>query len=98
MKKRLILLITLSASAMTVMEPVVAQDITPAMDPAQIGHGQVLSSMGRTSAARRAARARRKPTQAQANACANRPRLRREIGASHPDMLTLNRLCRGVGL
>jgi hypothetical protein len=66
--KSLFLAVSMAALGSSFSVPAGAQDLLPAMDPAQIGHGQVLSSMGRTGAARRGMRARRQPTQAQANA------------------------------
>lgn len=72
-----------------------AQDIQPVLDLPTMAQGQVISSTAKNQGARNA---RRTPTANQVQACAQRPRLRRDYGAGNPKVKQLDRLCRGVGL
>jgi hypothetical protein len=74
---------------------VAAQDISPVFDLPTMAQGQVISSTAKNQSARSA---RRGPNANQIEACAQRPRLRRDYGASNPKVQQVERLCRGVGL
>jgi hypothetical protein len=85
-------------AAMIATPAVHAQDLAPAMDAAQIGQGQVLSSMvrnhGRTAARRSSGGG---ATAAQISACAQKAQFRSEYGADNPKVQRLYGLCRSIG-
>lgn len=83
-------------AALTLTSSGYAQDLSPALDPVQIGQGQVLSSAVRTHG--QLAARHRGPTRHQARACASRGKFRRDYGATHYKVRQLDRLCRSVGL
>lgn len=70
-----------------------AQDLSPALDPVQLGHGQVMSAAIRAQANRHTTRG----TPGQIAACAQKSRFRAEYGADNPKVRKFYRLCRGIG-
>ncbi|WP_144033502.1 hypothetical protein [Sphingomonas guangdongensis] len=91
----------LAATCLVAASPAaIAQELSPALDPVQVGQGLVLKHMveshGRAAAAARTGK--RQPTAQQVAACGQRKRFIAEHGADDPRIRKLQQLCRGVGL
>jgi hypothetical protein len=87
------------AAMLSFSATVQAQDLSPAIDPAQVGQGQVLSDMARNHGKLAAQRSRKAiPTAAQVSACAQKAKFRAQHGWSDVRVSRLYQLCRGVGL
>lgn len=71
-----------------------AQDLSPALDPVQLGQGHVMSAAIRAQASRSV---RRGATAQQIASCAQKARFRAEYGADHPKIRRLYSLCRSIG-
>ena len=80
--------------------PAAAQDIQPVITPSQVGHGVLVSNIPRNQMGNPRMRARGQSGSSAANAaatCANKARARARLGASHPKVRELYRLCEVAG-
>jgi len=88
----------LAATILITAPAAFAQDLAPALDPVQLGQGQVLGSAvanhGRLAARRSASR---RGTPAQVRACAGKERFRAAYGPDNPKVRKLYGLCGGIG-